>query len=161
MCIGPGEIPLVQRPEPSASKMQLNVSHPFLYISPVAHCLNGSQTCHINFAFVTNKKTQKSYSESPTRDLDDIVSCYIHSPMSDSVLNSPDDILLHIQAFHDAIWKSYTIKQNSATLSNPSVVVKWVTLQTEEFTVSVSSQTTTIQRQQRQITPSETALYGC
>lgn len=64
------------------------------------------------------------FHESPTGDLDDILSCYIHSPMSDSVLNSPDDMLLRIpQAFQDALWNSYIINQDSPVFNNSSVAV--------------------------------------
>jgi len=66
----------------------------------------------------------KHHVESPTGDLDDIVSCYIHSPVSESVLKSPDDTPLGIpQGSQVTTWKPHISKQNLSK-STPSVSLK-------------------------------------
>jgi hypothetical protein len=73
-------------------------------------------------------KTQKIPVESPTGDLDDIVSCYIHSPTTESVLNSPGDTLSRIpQGMRDILRNPSTIKQNSSK-SAPFIPARWVIL---------------------------------
>ena len=99
-----------QRPEPSSLKTQVHVRHLFpLQSRPFNLTATGPRITDPTLIEIT----QKPRVEYPTGDLDDIVSCYIHSPtVPDSVLNSPDDMLHIPQAVQDGARPSNIIRQN-------------------------------------------------